>query len=168
MRRDDKNIAKEIKTRKVGRQIYNQRKAQTEVDHGWTETSECEVSGMKEQQFDPKLALNIEAWSMEKCSHGDRPRRGIRSAKGTRPKPSAMAGPRRQAESAVTVTDPVPPVTSCMPLCRPLFMILAMAAIVIALALSLDSSSYDFSNALHMRSIMHCFLTGCARLPQQF
>ena len=29
-------------------------------------------------------------------------------------------------------------------------------------------SSYDFSDALHMRSIMHCFLAGCARLPQPF
>ena len=29
-------------------------------------------------------------------------------------------------------------------------------------------SSYDFSDALHMRSIMHCLLAGCARLPQQF
>ena len=30
------------------------------------------------------------------------------------------------------------------------------------------SSSYDSSDALHMRSIMPCFLAGCARLPQQF
>ena len=30
------------------------------------------------------------------------------------------------------------------------------------------SSSYDFSDALHMRSIMHCFLAGCARLRQHF
>ena len=42
-------------------------------------------------------------------------------------------------------------------------------------ALASSSSSYlmsyvmyDFSDALHMRSIMHCFLAGCARLPQQF
>ena len=36
----------------------------------------------KEHQLEPKLAQNREAWRYaEKCSHNDRPRKGIRSEK---------------------------------------------------------------------------------------
>ena len=38
----------------------------------------------------------------------------------------------------------------------------------VSLSSSSSSPSYDFSDALHTRSIIHCFLAGCARLPQQF
>ena len=69
MRRDNKNVAKEISLTPMT--MGGKRPRLRWMDRV--------SSDLRQHQLDPKLAQNGEAWG--KRSHGDRPRKGISSAK---------------------------------------------------------------------------------------
>ena len=76
MRREDTNVAKQVTTMKVGGKRIEEGPDQT--------MAQTEVDGQSAERFETTPAqskAHTEPRSMEKCSHGNRPRTGIRSAK---------------------------------------------------------------------------------------